>query len=125
MTESFRMAFVQPIPADPFGRNPGWHTFGPHKEMSGRAFGRRCPAAHFPQSPPSTLPIPSPSPKPSPSARAGRVSPTSRKSPPKTLTALLKKEDVEIPLIETLELIPEPDGSPTEDFVIPDGFRQR
>ena len=28
-------------------------------------------------------------------------------------------------LIETLELIPEPDGSPTEDFVIPEGFRER
>jgi hypothetical protein len=24
-----------------------------------------------------------------------------------------------------LELIPEPDGSPTEDFVIPEGFEQR
>ena len=30
------------------------------------------------------------------------------------------KEDVEIPLVETLELIPEPDGSTTEDFVIPE-----
>jgi len=28
-------------------------------------------------------------------------------------------------LIETLELIPEPDGSPTEDFVIPEGFQER
>jgi hypothetical protein len=27
-----------------------------------------------------------------------------------------------IPLIETLELIQEPDGSPTEDFMIPKGF---
>jgi hypothetical protein len=33
---------------------------------------------------------------------------------------LLEKEDVEIPLIETLELIPEPDDSPTDDFVIPE-----
>jgi hypothetical protein len=30
-----------------------------------------------------------------------------------------------IPLIETLELIQEPDGSPTEDFVIPTGFQTR
>jgi hypothetical protein len=44
---------------------------------------------------------------------------------PKTLTALIEKEDVEIPLIETLELIQEPDGSPTEDFVIPKGFQAR
>jgi hypothetical protein len=44
---------------------------------------------------------------------------------PKTLTSLIEKEDVEIPLIETLELIQEPDGSPTEDFVIPKGFQAR
>ena len=44
---------------------------------------------------------------------------------PKTLTALIEKEDVEIPLIETLELIQEPDGSPTEDFVVPKGFQSR
>jgi len=44
---------------------------------------------------------------------------------PKALSALLKKEDVKIPLIETLELIPEPDGSPTDDFVIPEGFKER
>ena len=44
---------------------------------------------------------------------------------PKTLAALIEKEDVEIPLIETLELIQEPDGSPTEDFVIPKGFQAR
>ena len=44
---------------------------------------------------------------------------------PKTLTSLIEKEDVEIPLIETLELIQEPDGSPTEDFVIPKGFQSR
>jgi hypothetical protein len=48
-----------------------------------------------------------------------------RRISPKTLTALIQKEDVAIPLIETLELIPEPDGSPTEDFLIPEGFRQR
>ncbi len=44
---------------------------------------------------------------------------------PKTLTALIQKADVEIPLLATLELIPEPDGSPTEDFVIPEGFQER
>ena len=44
---------------------------------------------------------------------------------PKTLTALIEKEDVEIPLIETLELIQEPDGSPMEDFIIPKGFETR
>ena len=44
---------------------------------------------------------------------------------PKALTALIEKEDVDIPLIETLELIQEPDGSPTEDFMIPKGFQSR
>ena len=42
--------------------------------------------------------------------------------PPRTLSAPFEKEDVEIPRIETLELIPEPDGSPTDDFVIPARF---
>jgi|LakMenE01Jun11ns_1017448.scaffolds.fasta_scaffold9850477_2 hypothetical protein len=52
------------------------------------------------------------------------VLPNLKKISPKTLTALLKKEDVEIPLIETLELIQEPDGSVTEDFLIPEGFQK-
>jgi hypothetical protein len=43
----------------------------------------------------------------------------------KALLALIEKEDVEIPPIETLELIPEPDGSTTDDFVIPGAFQQR
>jgi hypothetical protein len=51
--------------------------------------------------------------------------PSLRKISPMTLTALIQKGDVEIPLIETLELIPEPDGSGTDDFVIPEGFQQR
>jgi len=51
--------------------------------------------------------------------------PNLKKISPKTLTALIEKEDVVIPLIETLELIQEPDGSPTEDFVIPKGFQAR
>ena len=48
-----------------------------------------------------------------------------KKISPKTLSALIAKEDVEIPLIETLELIPEPDGSETDDFVIPKEFEER
>jgi hypothetical protein len=51
--------------------------------------------------------------------------PNLKKISPKTLTALIQKEDVEIPFIETLELIQEPDGSVTEDFVIPDGIGDR
>ena len=51
--------------------------------------------------------------------------PNLKKISPKTLTALIEKEDVEIPLIETLELIQEPDGSPTEDFVIPEWLEER
>jgi hypothetical protein len=41
---------------------------------------------------------------------------------PKTLSALIAKEDIDIPPVESLELILEPDGSVTEDFVIPEGF---
>jgi len=44
---------------------------------------------------------------------------------PKTLSALIEKDDVEIPLIEKLELIPEPDGSPNDDFVIPKWLEER
>jgi hypothetical protein len=58
--------------------------------------------------------------------RKGPLSlPNLKKLSPKTLSALIEKEDIEIPLIESLELIPEPDGSPTDDFVIPEGFQQR
>jgi hypothetical protein len=58
-------------------------------------------------------------------ARKGRLAlPNLKKISPKTLTALIKKEDVEIPRIETLEFIPEPDGSPTEDFIIPERFQR-
>jgi hypothetical protein len=58
--------------------------------------------------------------------RKGPLSlPNLKKISPKTLSALIEKEDVEIPLIETLELIPEPDGSVTDDFVIPEGFQKR
>jgi hypothetical protein len=62
-------------------------------------------------------------------ALAGRKGPLAlphlKKLSPKTLSALIKKEDVEIPLVETLELIPEPDGSPTDDFVIPEWLESR
>jgi hypothetical protein len=58
--------------------------------------------------------------------RKGPLSlPNLKKISPKTLSALIEKEDIEIPLIETLELIPEPDGSVTDDFVIPEGFQER
>ncbi len=58
--------------------------------------------------------------------RKGRLKlPNLEKISPKTLTALIQKEDVEIPLIETLELIPEPDGSVTEDFLIPERLVER
>lgn len=51
--------------------------------------------------------------------------PSLKRISPKTLAVLLEKEHVEIPLIETLKLIPEPDGSVTEDFIIPDAFGER
>lgn len=58
--------------------------------------------------------------------RTGPLSlPNLKKISPKTLTALIEKEDVRLPPIETLELIPEPDGTPTDDFVIPDEFAER
>ena len=51
--------------------------------------------------------------------------PNLKKISPKMLTTLIEKRDVEIPLVETLELIPEPDGSATEDFVIPEWLEER
>jgi len=56
-------------------------------------------------------------------SKARLAIPRLRRISPKTLSALIAKEDVHIPLIETLELIEEPDGS-TEDFVIPETFLQ-
>jgi hypothetical protein len=41
----------------------------------------------------------------------------------KTFAALVEKEDLQIPPIEHLEFIPEPDGS-NDDFPAPDGFPQ-
>ena len=58
--------------------------------------------------------------------RKGPLSlPNLKKISPKTLSALIEKEDVEIPLIETLELIQEPDGSVTEDFIVPQWLSMR
>lgn len=57
--------------------------------------------------------------------RKGNLSlPNLNKVSPKTLVALIEKRDLKIPRIDTLELIQEPDGSVTEDFVIPEDFRQ-
>jgi hypothetical protein len=56
--------------------------------------------------------------------RKGPLSlPNLKKISPQTLSALIEKEDVGIPLVETLDIIAEPDGSPTDDFVIPEGFQ--
>ena len=51
--------------------------------------------------------------------------PNLKKISPKTLSALIEKRDVQIPLLETLELIQEPDGSVTEDFDIPEWLEVR
>lgn len=51
--------------------------------------------------------------------------PNLKKLSPKTLLALAEKEDLELPPIDDLELIPEPDGSLTEDFVIPERLERR
>lgn len=53
------------------------------------------------------------------------VLPNLKKISPKALVVLLEKEDVSLPLIETLELIPEPDGSPNDDVGIPQKFLDR
>jgi hypothetical protein len=59
-------------------------------------------------------------------ARKGSLRlPNLKRISPKALTALIEKRDVEIPLIETLELIPEPDGSGADDFEIPDWLEER
>jgi len=58
--------------------------------------------------------------------RKGPLSlPNLKKISPKALAALLKKKDVDIPLIETLELIQEPDGSVTEEFIVPEWLSER
>ncbi len=58
--------------------------------------------------------------------RKGPLSlPSLKKISRKTLSALIEKRDVEIPLVETLEFIAEPDGSATDDFVIPAWLEER
>ncbi len=57
-------------------------------------------------------------------ARGPLALPRLKRISPKTLMALVVKEDIEIPLVETLELIREPDGSPTDDFVIPESLSE-
>jgi len=57
--------------------------------------------------------------------RTGNLAlPNLEKISPKTIAALIENRDVKIPRIDTLELIQEPDGSGTEDFVIPEDLRQ-
>ncbi len=51
--------------------------------------------------------------------------PNLKRVSPKTLAALLAKEDVEIPLIEMLQLIPEPDGGENDDLVVPEAVLKR
>lgn len=58
--------------------------------------------------------------------RAGTLAlPRLQRISPKTLAALIAKPDVLIPRVETLTLIAEPDGSPTEDIAIPRDFLER
>ena len=44
---------------------------------------------------------------------------------PRTFAALIAKRDVTIPLVETLDFIPEPDGSGNDDFVVPAWLEKR
>jgi hypothetical protein len=59
-------------------------------------------------------------------ASTGSLSiPNLKRVSPKSLTALIEKGNIELPPIESIELIQEPDGGPTDDFVIPDDFPER
>ncbi|MEX0688941.1 MAG: hypothetical protein WD072_09775 [Pirellulales bacterium] len=59
-------------------------------------------------------------------ASTGSLSiPNLKRVSPKSLTALIEKGNIELPPIEFIELIQEPDGGPTDDFVIPDNFPER
>lgn len=49
------------------------------------------------------------------------VLPQLKRISPRTLAALMEKKDVGIPPLESLEIIPEPDGGSADDFVVPDG----
>ena len=57
---------------------------------------------------PGTFPIPN----------LGRIS-------SRTLTALIRTGNIELPPIEVIELIAEPDGGFTDDFVVPKEFPTR
>ena len=59
-------------------------------------------------------------------ASTGSLSiPNLKRVSPRSLTALIEKGNIELPPIEFIELIQEPDGGPTDDFVIPDNFPER
>ena len=59
-------------------------------------------------------------------ASTGSLSiPNLKRVSPKSLTALIEKGNIELPPIEFIELIQEPDGGPTDDFVIPGDFPER
>ena len=51
--------------------------------------------------------------------------PNLKRVSPRSLTALIEKGNIELPPIESIELIQEPEGGPTDDFVIPDNFPER
>jgi len=51
--------------------------------------------------------------------------PNLRRVSPRTLSALIERDNVELPPIEFIELILEPDGSFNDDFVIPENFPAR
>lgn len=44
---------------------------------------------------------------------------------PRTLSALLDTHHVEVPAVQALELIPEPDGGANDDFVVPKSVEER
>jgi|694.fasta_scaffold147218_2 hypothetical protein len=59
-------------------------------------------------------------------ASAGSLSiPNLKLVSPRTLTALIEKGNIELPPIELIELIEEPDGSFNDDFVVPKDFPTR
>lgn len=51
--------------------------------------------------------------------------PNIKRISPRTLTALIRNGNVELPPIEFMELIPEPDGNITDQLVVPEDFPGR
>ena len=51
--------------------------------------------------------------------------PNLKRISPRTLSALIEKQDIDIPQIDTLDMISEPDGTATDDFVLPEEFLRR